>query len=201
MFRVPVHGGPYQELRLRRRQAPAGDGAPVPWRDDPFIGSALSAAFNGLELDRLRRLLVDIGEAAVWRMSNEDVRRRAMAALEAGRLELVAYVPGPSIPRPPPVEEAPPAPVQPPPTAPPAEEPHWIEIVLLGEDEEPLPGFRWRIELPDGEVREGKLDKRGRARLDDIPGGTCRVCFPELDQDAWEVNTRPPPHVAGGAAR
>jgi len=63
----------------------------------------------------------------------------------------------------------------------------WIEIDLVDEENNPVPGERYRITLPDGEtVAEGTLDENGFARVDGIEPGTCRVCFPEIDRDAWE---------------
>ncbi len=61
----------------------------------------------------------------------------------------------------------------------------WIEIRLVGEDDGPVPGERYLVELPDGSRREGTLDAQGAARIEGIPAGTCRVSFPELDRDAW----------------
>jgi type VI secretion system secreted protein VgrG len=62
--------------------------------------------------------------------------------------------------------------------------PHWIEIKLLDEDQNPVPGEQYRITLPDGEtVAEGTLDDKGSARVDGIDPGTCQVSFPNLDKD------------------
>lgn len=61
----------------------------------------------------------------------------------------------------------------------------WIEIQLLGEDDQPIPGERYRIELPDGSVREGRLNDKGLARVDGIDPGQCVVTFPALDEEAW----------------
>lgn len=67
------------------------------------------------------------------------------------------------------------------------EQANWIEIEMVGEDDEPIPGQAYRITLPDGEtVAEGTLDENGFARRDGIDEGTCKVCFPDLDKDAWE---------------
>jgi type VI secretion system secreted protein VgrG len=62
----------------------------------------------------------------------------------------------------------------------------WIEIELVGEDDKPIPGERYEITLPDGSLARGTLDEKGFARVDGIEPGTCQVCFPELDKDAWE---------------
>jgi hypothetical protein len=62
----------------------------------------------------------------------------------------------------------------------------WIEILLLDMANQPIPGVRCTVTLPDGSTRETRLDTRGIARLDDLDPGTCQVTFPDLDQEAWE---------------
>lgn len=63
----------------------------------------------------------------------------------------------------------------------------WIEVRLVDMEGDPVPGERYRITMPDGDQREGKLDYRGRARVDNIDTpGECNVTFPDLDADAWE---------------
>ena len=62
----------------------------------------------------------------------------------------------------------------------------WITIELIGEDDQPISGERYRVELPDGSVREGSLDQHGLARFFEIEPGSCVVTFPDLDQEAWE---------------
>lgn len=63
----------------------------------------------------------------------------------------------------------------------------WIEIHLVDETGEPIPGEKYEITLPDGTVQAGSLNFRGRARIDDIEQpGSCAVRFPDLDADAWE---------------
>lgn len=62
----------------------------------------------------------------------------------------------------------------------------WIEIVLVDEEDQPVPGERYRIELPNGQKREGTLDSDGFARVEGIERGNCKVTFPELDQEAWK---------------
>jgi len=63
----------------------------------------------------------------------------------------------------------------------------WIEIELVDEDKNPVPGERYSITLPDGEtVAEGTLDEKGFARVEGIDPGTCQITFPDLDKNAWE---------------
>jgi type VI secretion system secreted protein VgrG len=62
----------------------------------------------------------------------------------------------------------------------------WIEIELIDEEDEPVPGEKYEITLPDGSVSAGTLDADGFARVDGIDPGSCEVTFPELDKEAWE---------------
>lgn len=83
---------------------------------------------------------------------------------------------------------APPAPApRPSPTPPPAAAPtYWVEIQLLGEDDKPIADVDYRLELPDKTIVTGRLDGAGLARHDGLAqGGDCRICFPQLDKDAW----------------
>ncbi|MCO5169074.1 MAG: hypothetical protein M9894_22250 [Planctomycetes bacterium] len=66
----------------------------------------------------------------------------------------------------------------------------WIEVELLDYDDGPVAGEPYRVTLPGGEVREGALDARGRARLDLIPAGTCVIEFPERDQTWFQEASR-----------
>jgi hypothetical protein len=63
----------------------------------------------------------------------------------------------------------------------------WIEIELVDEEDNPVPGERYRVTLPDGKtLAEGTLDEMGYAKISGIDPGTCKITFPELDKDAWE---------------
>lgn len=62
----------------------------------------------------------------------------------------------------------------------------WIEIEMVDEADEPVAGMVYRITLPDDTVADGTLDENGFARVEGIVPGTCRVSFPDLDQEAWE---------------
>lgn len=63
----------------------------------------------------------------------------------------------------------------------------WIEIAAVDDDDppRPVPNARYLIELPDGSKVEGTLDRAGRARVERIPRGMCKVSFPDLDAADW----------------
>ncbi len=63
----------------------------------------------------------------------------------------------------------------------------WIEIELVDEENNPVPGEKYKVILPDGKtVAEGTLDEKGFARVEGIDPGSCKITFPNLDKDAWE---------------
>ena len=62
----------------------------------------------------------------------------------------------------------------------------WIEIELVDEEGNPVPGEAYKVTLPDGTVDSGTLDDKGLVRIDGIEPGTCKITFPNLDKDAWE---------------
>jgi type VI secretion system secreted protein VgrG len=65
--------------------------------------------------------------------------------------------------------------------------PHWIEIVLVDEQNKPVPGEPYSITLADGQtIASGTLDDKGFARVDGIDPGTCQVTFPNMDGKAWQ---------------
>jgi type VI secretion system secreted protein VgrG len=66
------------------------------------------------------------------------------------------------------------------------EELSWIEIEMVDEEDEPVPGEKYKITLPDDSVAEGTLDEKGFARVEGFEKGTCKICFPDIDKEAWE---------------
>ncbi|MFO0837429.1 MAG: type VI secretion system tip protein TssI/VgrG [Phycisphaerae bacterium] len=68
----------------------------------------------------------------------------------------------------------------------PATEKSWIEIELVDECGLPVAGEKYELQLPDGRRRASRLDARGFARVDGIQPGSCMICFPNLDAEAWE---------------
>ena len=64
---------------------------------------------------------------------------------------------------------------------------HWIEVLLVDEEDQPVAGQRFEITLPDGSIRVGQTDAQGLGRVDGIyPPGICQISFTELDREAWE---------------
>jgi hypothetical protein len=63
----------------------------------------------------------------------------------------------------------------------------WVGIELLDDEGGPVVGEKYRLVLPDGSVREGRLDGRGQARFDDLDPGTCEVSFPDRDGREWKA--------------
>jgi type VI secretion system secreted protein VgrG len=50
-----------------------------------------------------------------------------------------------------------------------------------------VPGEEYQVTLPDGStVASGTLDEKGKARVEGIDPGSCKVTFPNLDKDAWK---------------
>ena len=140
--------------------------------DEPCMTAALRAA-----------LADPPGIHAVSRVEPRELAQWAAIDLLAGDLiALIApSVPGPSggtkAKRAPAQEEF--VPYQP------AESPKrvtgWIAIELIDDEGAPYPDEFYRLELPDGSTRQGRLDREGKARIENIPEGTCKVFFPDLD--------------------
>ncbi|MCK4341528.1 MAG: type VI secretion system tip protein VgrG [Phycisphaerae bacterium] len=63
----------------------------------------------------------------------------------------------------------------------------WIEIELVDEDGQPVPGERYEITMPDGEtIKKGTTSNKGQAHVSVPEPGTCQISFPALDAEAWE---------------
>jgi hypothetical protein len=70
-------------------------------------------------------------------------------------------------------------------TQPCPDEATWIEVRLVDQDMNPVPGAKYRIQLPDSSIEEGVLDDQGRARFEQIIPGQAQVQFPEYDGREW----------------
>jgi hypothetical protein len=61
----------------------------------------------------------------------------------------------------------------------------WVEILVADEDDEPVVGVAYELELPDGSIRRGRTNRYGIARVESIPSGSCKLTLNELDESAW----------------
>lgn len=163
------------------------------------IALLLSATQDAAHRDALRRILSEVGGGDISRQTDQQVAQRIAQLLSSGILN--AFIIPPVIPSGGRRVEAPPPPAELTPMFAAKPETTWIEIHLLDSDCEPLPNERFRVKLPDGVVREGRLNYLGKARLNDVDGGgNCQISFPDLDADAWHSNVvcpaPPPPQPA-----
>jgi type VI secretion system secreted protein VgrG len=64
----------------------------------------------------------------------------------------------------------------------------WIEIKLMDEDDQPVPGEEYLVTLPDGStVASGTLDENGFAKVEGIENpGNCKITFPKRDGRSWK---------------
>jgi hypothetical protein len=72
--------------------------------------------------------------------------------------------------------EAPAVPAEPPPPD------HFVAFRLLDDDGRPMAGARYRIKTPGGGWLEGALDGNGRARIEGINEGVCKLEFTDVDE-------------------
>ena len=56
----------------------------------------------------------------------------------------------------------------------------WIEFELKDEEGDAIPDESYILYLSNGETREGKLDKNGHAKEENVPPGECKIKFPNL---------------------
>lgn len=64
---------------------------------------------------------------------------------------------------------------------------HWIEVQLIGEDDEAISGARCQIVLPNGQTIVRTTDRFGLVRIDGVEeAGDCEISFLDLDTEAWE---------------
>ncbi len=63
----------------------------------------------------------------------------------------------------------------------------WIEVDVTDEDGKPMIGEKYEIELPDGSIKRGVVDAKGKIKLEGVEPGTCKITFPEIDSGEWEI--------------
>lgn len=155
---------------------------------------ARSVIGHGSEkVGRMRSFLAEDGECNVLRLTDQQVIDQIASELAQGRLVLFRQVL---------TEEAkarfswhsaPPKPL--PATVWPSSHrarrdddvpTHWIEIQMIGEDDNPIAGEAYTVKLPNGALITGRLDENGWARIESISSaGECHISFPRLDRRAW----------------
>ena len=91
----------------------------------------------------------------------------------------------PILPPKPPPPVAPPPP--PPPPPPPVKGKTWVKIKIVDPDKKPVPDVPYKMKVPDGSPRQGKVDKDGEANVEGIDPGQCELTLPDLDGGDWQV--------------
>lgn len=61
----------------------------------------------------------------------------------------------------------------------------WVGIELVDEAGQPLAGQPYAITLPDGSVKTGTTDAKGRAKVEQFEAGNCTLTLTELDEKSW----------------
>ncbi|MEM7155002.1 MAG: hypothetical protein AAF799_19295 [Myxococcota bacterium] len=63
----------------------------------------------------------------------------------------------------------------------------WIDIEVVGDDDQPIPNVRYKVFKPDGTLLgQGRVDENGCGGFERIEEGTYTVTFPDLDEESWE---------------
>lgn len=57
----------------------------------------------------------------------------------------------------------------------------WVELEVVDSEKKPVPEVAYRLTAPDGQERRGVLDADGKARVEPINSGKCKVSFDEAD--------------------
>jgi type VI secretion system secreted protein VgrG len=58
----------------------------------------------------------------------------------------------------------------------------WIELELLDEEGKGVANAKYELHLADGTVKKGSLDGSGKARVENLPPGSCRVVFQDEEK-------------------
>jgi hypothetical protein len=59
----------------------------------------------------------------------------------------------------------------------------YVEIELKDEEGQGVGGEQYMLYLPNGGVRQGTLDGKGKKKEENIPPGTCQLRFPNLPEE------------------
>ena len=55
-----------------------------------------------------------------------------------------------------------------------------FELKLLDQEDQPVKNASYKLKMPDGEIKEGKLDGNGSAKIENVPPGKVQVNFKEI---------------------
>jgi hypothetical protein len=121
-------------------------------------------------------------DVAMWRVSDHELRGRCRQAVEHGEWVAIGDGVAEQV-RNAPVARAPaaatPAPAAPEPAATPPRErkkdPVEVEVKVLDAAGKPRKGLQFRLETPDGELMEGRLDGAGSVFTKSKEPGACRL--------------------------
>ncbi|HEY0993348.1 MAG TPA: hypothetical protein VGD80_40125, partial [Kofleriaceae bacterium] len=64
----------------------------------------------------------------------------------------------------------------------------FIELELVDTEQRPVAFASYSVTDADGNVFTGMLDADGRARIDGVAKGSCKVTFPDFHDDEWSAN-------------
>lgn len=67
-----------------------------------------------------------------------------------------------------------------------APEDTWIEVLVVDDDDEPVAGVEYEIELSDGRVRRGRTSEHGILRHEGMPPGSCKVTLLSVEASGWD---------------
>lgn len=55
-----------------------------------------------------------------------------------------------------------------------------FELKLLDQENQPVKNASYKLKMPDGKIKEGKLDENGVAKIEDVPPGKVQVNFTDI---------------------
>ncbi len=65
---------------------------------------------------------------------------------------------------------------------------HWVEVLMVDEEDEPLAGVMCEVEAPDGSKKTGWTNDAGMLRVDGmVAAGNCKIRFPKFDAAVVEA--------------
>jgi hypothetical protein len=128
----------------------------------------------------MRRALARLTTADVTQWSDGDVAGGVARAIAARRVLALALHRPVGAARQPATDEA---------TPPPTRVRTWVSVSLVDDASppQPVPFEPFRLTLPNGSIYDGELDEQGRARVDGIDPGTCKITFPRLHGPDWRA--------------